>query len=84
MFLVILCMADTMHGVADTMHSAADTMRGVANTVRGVANITISSIVLIESTIDWKKSSSLNQTLNHYRPIRATWATSLGQLLWHY
>ena len=38
MFLVILCMADTMciaavkmRGVADTMHGAADIMCGAAN-----------------------------------------------------
>ena len=31
MFLVILCMADTMCSAADTMHGAADIMCGAAN-----------------------------------------------------
>ena len=35
MFLVILCMADTMHSAADTMRGAADTMPGAADTMPG-------------------------------------------------
>ena len=38
MFLVILRMADTMHGAANKMRGAADTMHGVANMMHGAAN----------------------------------------------
>ena len=34
MFLVILCMADTMRGAADKLRGVAATMRGVANMMR--------------------------------------------------
>ena len=39
MFLVILCMADTMHGAANKMRSAAKTIPGAANMMRGATNI---------------------------------------------
>ena len=39
MFLVTLCMADTMHGVADKMCGVANTIRGAANTMHGAANV---------------------------------------------
>ena len=38
MFLVILCMADTMRSAADTMRGAADTMPGAADTMTGAAD----------------------------------------------
>ena len=37
MFLVILCMANTMHSAADKMRGAADMMHGKANMMRGMA-----------------------------------------------
>ena len=39
MFLVILCMADTMHSAADMMRGAANTMRGAANTIHSAADM---------------------------------------------
>ena len=39
MFLVILCMADTMRSVADTMRGAAVTMHGVADITGGAADM---------------------------------------------
>ena len=39
MFLVILCMVDTVGGAANMMHGAADKMRGVANTMHGAADM---------------------------------------------
>ena len=39
MFLVILCMVDTVGGAAYIMHGAADKMCSVANTMRGVADV---------------------------------------------
>ena len=39
MFLVTLCMAETMHGVADKMCGVANTIRGAANTMHGAANV---------------------------------------------
>ena len=38
MFLVILCMVDTMGGAAHTIHGAANKVCGVANTMYGVAD----------------------------------------------
>ena len=38
-FLVIFCMADTMHSAADTMLGAANMMPGAANTMRGAADV---------------------------------------------
>ena len=38
-FLMILCMANTMHGAADKMHGAAHIMHGAANRIRGAANV---------------------------------------------
>ena len=38
MFLVILCMADTMHSAANKMRGAADTMHGAADKICSVAN----------------------------------------------
>ena len=39
MFLVILCMTDTMHGAANKMRSAAKTIPGAANMIRGATDI---------------------------------------------
>ena len=39
MFLVILCMTDTMHGAANKMRSAAKTKPGVANMMHGVTDV---------------------------------------------
>ena len=39
MFLVILCMADTMRSVADTVRSVADTMHNLADTMHGAADV---------------------------------------------
>ena len=59
MFLVILCMADTISSAVNTMHSVDITMHGAADMMRGVANVGCSGLAGISVTPPpiWQKIS---------------------------